>query len=79
MIQIHDFRLIRSGGDFRDLANLHNAIAVETHGAIDDRRAIHRDNDGRANNHAIAVAAVYDRRNRVEPGDGRRSQTAATV
>ena len=64
-------QFIISGGNLRKFSNFDNAISADTNRAIRDRRAIHRDDNARANDHFSAVAAVYDRRKHTqEPATG---------
>src|SRR5438067_1771962 len=53
---------IISGADVRKISDVNDATIDHAHSAVFNRRAIHRDNDARANDHFSAVAAVYDRR-----------------
>src|SRR5437588_11937907 len=64
-------QFIINGGNLRNFSNFDDAISADTNRAIRDRRAIHRNNNARANDHFSAVAAVYDRRKHTqEPATG---------
>src|SRR5947208_4974880 len=58
--EIQDFIVVR--GKLRKFPYLTYAIASDPHRAVFNRRAVHRDDTARANDHFPAVAAVYDRR-----------------
>src|SRR5205814_10635797 len=58
--EIQDFIVVR--GKLRKFPYLIYAIASDPHRAVFNRRAVHRDDTARANDHFPAVAAVYDGR-----------------